>query len=85
MNAQEQRLHDLIKADMDRGVEEMRRTWEQAFFADPRKVLGLPPAPPYVPPPAWRRWLTTTRGYLWTLWRALRGAELVDPCDYDEY
>ena len=74
-------IHQLIKADMDRGMVEMRRILDEALFTS---------QPISTPDPLTRRqyerrkWWLSTRAYFVTLWRALRGDELDTPREYDE-
>lgn len=66
----------MVKADMDRAIGQMREALDRAIFTSAAPA-GPPPAPPSRLQVASRR----ARGYLWTLWRALRGDDLDTPSD----
>lgn len=82
MTPREQQVFDLVKADMDRSVEQMRHILEVELFHNDPFLARIPPTPPC---PWWIRWRVRTITYLYTLWRALRGDELDTPYEGDGY
>lgn len=72
---------DLLVAKMERAKQDHLRELN-------RQLFGIAASPPLYVPSKWHRWSMRwlrVRGYLRTLWAALRGDELVQPYDGDDY
>lgn len=78
----DQTVHELIKEDMDRALAVCRAEVERAMFQPSPLLAYLQKGrPPYVPPPLWKQRWWKVKGYLQTLWLAIKGVDLVEPSD----
>ncbi len=76
-------IHELLRDDMERGMNTMRSILDHAMFVDHLSEGRAP-----TPPPTWRdrlsRKFMPITGYCSTLWQALRGVDLVERQDWDQ-
>ena len=71
------RVFQLVKADMERAEDQMRLILYTAMFHSERPMFAM-----FTPRPSWiRRQYWRVRGYVSTLWLALKGADLREDDD----
>lgn len=76
----ETRIFDIVKADRDKGLEEMRGIIAREMFRSSPELFRS-----YRTTPSWiQRMFRRVRSYLSTLWLALRGVDLREDTD-DNY
>lgn len=66
----------MLRAQMQEAVDHCRVELDRAIFTS-----TAPAGPPPVPPSRLQFAFWRVKGYLWTLWRALRGDDLDTPSD----